>query len=187
MRLRRSQALQTGSPRASNGTRSSTNPPAGLERDTHAAGFHVSCEAATISGVDVAGLDAEELTLRRFVIADRRDRLASVVRTKKRYSEIMASLSHGNPWDDRWRRELPVRDHHTAAVERILRAHGAPEICHVLGGSGDVDGKQLPLHDALAQVVGSRIGALVICIPGQLAYHEGEELHDRNVLYRPPA
>jgi hypothetical protein len=137
--------------------------------------------------VDVTGLDAEELTLRRFVIADRRDRLASVVRTKKRYSEIVSWLSHGHPWDDRWCRELPVRDQTAAAVERILRSHGAPEICHTLGGSGGVDGKQLPLHDALAQIVGSCIGTLVICIPGQLAYHEGEELHDRNVLHRPPA
>jgi hypothetical protein len=52
----------------------------------------------------------------------------------------------------------------------------------VLCGSGDVDGKDPP---AAGQPVGWSIGALVICIPGQLAYHEGEEPGDRNILHRP--
>jgi hypothetical protein len=32
--------------------------------------------------------------------------------------------------------------------------------------------------------MGTMLGALVICIPRQLPYHEGEELHDRDVAYR---
>jgi len=72
-----------------------------------------------------------------------------------------------------------------AAIETILRAHGAPDTCSVLGGSDGIDGQRLPLHDALATIVGSSMGALAICIPGELADHEGEERHDRNVLRRP--
>ena len=135
--------------------------------------------------METSGLEAEEITLRRFVVEDRRDRLASVVRTKKRYPELVRWLAHGHPWDPRWATRVAAADQHSEAVERILRALGAPDRCHVLGGGGDTDGKDLDLPDALDRVVGFSMGALVICIPGRLAYHEGEERHDRNVLHRP--
>src|SRR4051812_38143379 len=134
--------------------------------------------------MEISGLEAEEMTLRSFVVAHRRDRLASVVRTKKRYHELTSWLAHGHPWDARWVTRVPVADQRPEAVERILRSHGAPDECHVLGGDSGTDGKEFPLRDALDRIVGSSAGALVICIPGRLAYHEGEERHDRNVLYR---
>jgi hypothetical protein len=72
----------------------------------------------------------------------------------------------------------PLRRHRSP-----LRAAGAPD-CHVPGGSADTDGRDLPLREALALVVGSRLGALIICIPGELAYHEGEEDNDRWLLHK---
>jgi hypothetical protein len=116
---------------------------------------------------DEAGLAAEELTLRRFVEPRRRDRLAAVVRTKKRYRELEGWLSHGHPWDPRWVTPVKLADQNAPATAKLLKAHGAPATCHVLGGSGDVDGLNLPL------------------IPGELAYHEGEESGERNLLRRP--
>jgi hypothetical protein len=135
--------------------------------------------------MEITGLEAEELTLRAFVVAHRRDRLASVVRTKKRYRELEGWLSHGAAWDPRWVTPVPVAEQDAGAIERILRSLGAPDDCHVLCGAGGVDGKDLPLRNALDLVVGSICGTLVICIPGRLAYHEGEERHDRNILHRP--
>jgi hypothetical protein len=134
--------------------------------------------------IDEPGLAAEELTLQRFIEPSRRARLASVVRTKKRYREITGELSHGHPWDPRWVTPLRPSDQNARAVGRLLKAFGAPEVCHVLGGSGGIDGLDMPLVDALKRVVGSSMGALVICIPGELAYHEGEENGDRNLLRR---
>jgi hypothetical protein len=43
-----------------------------------------------------------------------------------------------------------------------LEGYGAPDTCPVLGGSGDIDGKQLALHNALVNVVGTSVGTLVI-------------------------
>jgi hypothetical protein len=134
--------------------------------------------------IDESGLAAEELTLKRFVEPSRRARLASVVRTKKRYGEIMGQLCHGHPWDPRWVTPLRPSDQNARDVGRLLEAFGAPGICHVLGGSGDVYGLDMSLAEALERVVGSSMGALVTCIPGELAYHEGEEKGDRNLLRR---
>lgn len=125
------------------------------------------------------------MTLCSFVVASRRDRLASVVRTKKRYSELERRLSHGHPWDPRWATRVAVADQNAEAVERILRARGAPDECHVRCGDAETDGRELELRSALDRFVGSSMGVLLICIPGRLAYHEGEELHDRTVLHRP--
>jgi hypothetical protein len=135
--------------------------------------------------MEITGLEAEEVTLRAFVVAHRRDRLASVVRTKKRYRELVGWLSHAAQWDPRWVSPVPVAEQQPDAIERILRSLGAPDECHVLGGAGGIDGQDLPLFEALDFVVGSICGTLVICIPGRLAYHEGEERNDRNVLHRP--
>ena len=42
----------------------------------------------------------------------------------------------------------------------------------------------MPLHDALNDVVGSSDGTFVSCIPGKLAYFEGEEPNERYILER---
>jgi hypothetical protein len=138
-----------------------------------------------VTARDEIGLAAEEVTLRRFVEPSRRERLARLVRTKKRYGSLERELSHGHPWDPRWVTPVPPAAVNAEDVGRLLRAHGAPDTCHVLGGSGDVDGLDLPLDEALERVVGTRLGALIICIAGELAYHEGEERGDVNILHRP--
>lgn len=71
-----------------------------------------------------------------------------------------------------------------------LRQHGAPTTCHVVGGPAD--GTGLPLAEAISEYVD--YGALLICLPGQLALHLPEyddpvvlERHDFPTTgYRPP-
>ncbi len=41
------------------------------------------------------------------------------------------------------------------------------------------------LTDALAAVVGRGFGTILVCIPGSLAYYEGEDPGERYILERP--
>jgi hypothetical protein len=50
----------------------------------------------------------------------------------------------------------------------------------------DIDGKRLPLDEALLLVVGAGNGTLLSCVPGLLAYYEGEGPGDRFLLARKP-
>ena len=38
-----------------------------------------------------------------------------------------------------------------------------------------IDGKELELEAALGEVVGNNAGAILSCVPGKLAYFEGED------------
>jgi hypothetical protein len=58
---------------------------------------------------------------------------------------------------------------------------GEPETWHVIGG--EHDGKHMELLTALKQIVGYGTGTVLSCIPGKLAYFEGE-IRERFLLIR---
>jgi hypothetical protein len=58
---------------------------------------------------------------------------------------------------------------------------GAPESCHVIGG--EHDGVDMDLLTALKQIVGYGTGTVLSCVPGKLAYFEGE-IRERFLLVR---
>lgn len=57
---------------------------------------------------------------------------------------------------------------------------GAPETCHVIG---ERDGEDMNLLTTLEQLVGYGTGTVLSCIPGKLAYFEGE-IRERFLLVR---
>jgi hypothetical protein len=70
---------------------------------------------------------------------------------------------------------------HPPNIADILRAMGAPESCHVIGG--EYDGEGMDLLTALKQIVGYGTGTVLSCVPGKLAYFEGE-IRERFLLVR---
>jgi hypothetical protein len=48
----------------------------------------------------------------------------------------------------------------------------------------DLDGGWMDLQDALDWTVATGTGTLISCIPGELAYYEGEDINLRYILQR---
>jgi hypothetical protein len=131
----------------------------------------------------MTGHAAEVETLRAFIASPRRrERLISVLTTKKRWTELDRALSHEDLWDSRYVVSLSADNQNARAVEALLRERGAPPSCRLLGGSRD--GEELDLDEALTALVGTLDACLLICLPGRLAYHESEEPGHRVVLAR---
>ena len=65
----------------------------------------------------------------------------------------------------------------------MLRARGAPPNCYVLS-AGDLDGREVPLRDALDAICGSGNGAFLSCIPGRLGFYEYEDIKSAYLLAR---
>lgn len=61
---------------------------------------------------------------------------------------------------------------------------GAPPTVYVVSDLAAVDGRFLPLEDALRGVLSQDSGSLVSCVPGTLALFEGEVPGDRYPLVR---
>jgi len=73
-----------------------------------------------------------------------------------------------------------------AQIYQLLHSRGAPETCYAMSMS-DIDGRILPLSEALEVAVGFGMPSIISCCPGQLAYLEAEQSFgppDRHILFR---
>ena len=111
-------------------------------------------------------MEVEEATVRTFVARNRQDRWLSGLATKKRRQQTVDRL-HG---EADFREDLRQRyAGDLSSLERELRRRGAPDTCHVIGGSQD--GEDRALRGALAAAVDGYGGVLLVCVPGTLAVH----------------
>ena len=124
----------------------------------------------------------EEALILAFVRPERRTRLLTLLGDAKGRSKFRASLAHFHDLDVRFAQR--VSGLRAGEIEAKLRAMGAPERCHVLSESAELDGQTPTLEAALEAVVGRGMGALISCIPGRLGYFESEEVGERYILER---
>ena len=65
---------------------------------------------------------------------------------------------------------------------QLLKELGAPDRCHVMSSDSDLDGREMDLSDAINEIRGC--GAIASCLPGVLAYFEGESPHEQYICHR---
>ena len=107
-----------------------------------------------------------------------------------RFKEVMRKVAAGRTrvitahlYDPSY--AIEFRSPSAATVERTLRSKGAPERAWIVSNSGDLDGLELPLGDAIRRVLSSELHESVIsCIPGRLAFFHSGEDHWYRVLER---
>jgi hypothetical protein len=121
---------------------------------------------------------AEEATIRAFIVPAKRDRYLSLVSNEKRRAEFLDCLNHCRDIDNRYATQLPS----LADVISLLRAHGAPDVCRVISDCRDIDGREMPLRDAVEHAESVGWGTILCCIPGRLAYYLDEAGTRRRLL-----
>lgn len=101
---------------------------------------------------------------------------------EKRRRDVRELLHHSVRLDPRYRQHLTGSDAFSGPVEAILKKRGAPSTCYVLAANSDLDGRQLPLREALEAIIGMGDGAFVSCIPGRLGFYEYEDMKSSYLL-----
>ena len=129
-------------------------------------------------------IDHETALSSVFVVPSKRARHIDFLQNAKRRPEFLASLNHFRDLDSRFLIEIAPSDQRPDRIERLLVYRGAPSHCHVISSARDLDGRNLPLGTALEQIVGIGAGTLLSCVPGKLAYFEGEGPSDRFILQK---
>ena len=122
--------------------------------------------------------------VRAFITPERQDRYLGLLASPRGRAKLRARLAHLRDLDARFGRPIPSADHTPAAISRLLRARGAPGMCVLLAEDAALDGRELPLDEALGAVVGRGMGTFISCLPGRLAYYEGEDPRERYLLER---
>ena len=128
----------------------------------------------------------DEVTLvSTFVNPLKRKHLIEILANPKRRHRATATLAHFQDFDPGAVVPLESAADTPAAIESALRSRGAGDNCHVISENRAIDGKTLSLRAALEKVVGQGSGTLLSCVPGELAYYEGQVPSDRCILARP--
>lgn len=113
----------------------------------------------------------EEATIRAFIVPHRRSRWLQALSSPKRRPQFLDCLNHCSDFDPRYATPLPSK----TDVLALLLDHGAPTECHLLSDVAELDGRELPLAEAIQQVAEAGWGTIISCLPGRLAYYRDEE------------
>jgi hypothetical protein len=129
-------------------------------------------------------MDHETALINAFILRERRARYTGMLSNPKKRTKILGKLHHLKDLDPRFIIEISPSDHYSDTIATLLMKRGAPEQCHVIGGTRELDGRNVQLVEALDEVVAWGYGTLISCIPGRLGFYEGEDLTIRYILER---
>ncbi len=124
----------------------------------------------------------DEHLLARFFVSTKRDRYVEMISNPKKRKKFLRELPHFKSVDPRYFVPLPPKKLFPDQIAAILTMKGAPQTCWITSEDPHLDGRELPLLEALKDVVGGQMGTFLTCIPGRLAYFEGEAMGDRWIL-----
>jgi hypothetical protein len=122
----------------------------------------------------------EEALVRAFIAPERRTRWLEGLASAKRRRKQLDRLNHCRDLDDRYATAVPS----SADVAALLRSRGAPETCYVLSDTPGLDGREMPLAEAVCEAELAGWGTLLGCVPGRLAYYYDEAGLRRMLLER---
>ncbi len=119
----------------------------------------------------------------KFVHQERRERISGLLNSRKKRQKFCVSLPHSSLFESRWIVKIPDAYDTPETVYKMLKKRGAPEECHLVSASPELDGCSMTLSNALNRVMFNDWGTVIICIPSKLGYFEGEENGDRYIVY----
>ncbi len=100
----------------------------------------------------------------------------------KRRKDVRELLDHAVTLDRRYARHLDGSETSAGSVAATLRKHGAPKTCYLISADEGLDGREMPLEDAVDAVSGSFSGGFVSCVAGKLGYFEYEDMKSAYLL-----
>jgi hypothetical protein len=125
----------------------------------------------------------EKMLIENFVSTERQERYLNLLQTKNGRVKLRKYIAHFKDLNPNFIKQV----HHlqTAAELRdLLESKGAIETCYIISEHSKYDANSMPLQEATDILFNSGIAYFLSCIPGQLAYYEGEENNQRFLLQR---
>lgn len=117
----------------------------------------------------------EEAFINTFVQKSRRDRACFELGSEARRGRFLNRLSDTTGlFDARYLRPL-LEPEDFVSLQKLLERLGAKKTCHVISSNEAVDGKQMPLGEAIPAIMGYGLPSVLICAPDALAYYEAEQ------------
>lgn len=130
-------------------------------------------------------MDHEAALVKAFISPSRQPRYLDRLKSAKgRKAFLQDRLYHMGDLDERYATRIAPGDQKIEQIYRLLTDRGAPGSCHLISTISDLDGEQMGLLDAIQRTFASFEGTFISCLPGRLAYYEGEDIKERYILQR---
>lgn len=117
-----------------------------------------------------------------FVKSNKRDRYREILSDPHLRHKFIKQLAHFKDFDPKFRLPFPSNKLFSDNIAFELKRRHSPNIILAISENPVLDQIELPLMEALVQVVGRGMGTVLSCIPGRLAFVETED--ERFILER---
>lgn len=124
----------------------------------------------------------ESSLIAAFVKRPKRDRYREMVSDSRLRHKFNGQLAHFKDFDPQYRLPIPSNRLFVDKIARELDKRHSPKIVFAISEDPALDQKDVPLVQALEQIVGQGMGTILSCIPGRLAFVETED--ERFILER---
>jgi hypothetical protein len=124
----------------------------------------------------------EQALIAAFVKRSKRDRYREILSNPRLRHKFTGQLAHFKDFDPKFRVSIPSNKLFAGNLAVELQRRRSPKIVFAISEDPRFDQKELPLVEALKEVVGSGMGTVLSCIPGSLAFVETED--ERFILER---
>ena len=124
----------------------------------------------------------EQSLIAAFVKRSKRDRYREILSNPRLRHKFTNQLAHFADFDPRYRLPIPSNKLFVGNIARELQKRHSPNIVFAISEDPSLDQKEIPLVNALEQIVGGGMGTVLSCLPGRLAFVETED--ERFILER---
>jgi hypothetical protein len=124
----------------------------------------------------------EHALIAAFVRRSKRDRYREILSNPRLRRKFTNQLAHFKDFDPKYRLSIPSNKLFVGNIAIELQKRHSPNIVFAISENPALDQKELPLVEALKQIVGYGTGTVFSCIPGRLAFVETED--ERFILER---
>lgn len=124
----------------------------------------------------------EQSLVAAFVKRSKRERYREILSTPRLRHKFTSQLAHFADFDPRYRLSFESNKLFVDNIARELQKRRSPSSVFAISEDPRLDQKELPLVEALNEIVGRGMGTVLSCIPGRLAFVETED--ERFILER---
>lgn len=121
--------------------------------------------------------EREEEIVRTFFVKRLQDRVIFELSTSQKRKDGIWRLCHDSEEKliDKYMIEIPKPNSDYIEIVNLLKKYGADRTCYCISINDDIDGKYLPISEAIDNSVNFGLASLISCIPNKLAYFQEEQ------------
>lgn len=124
----------------------------------------------------------DEEFVKAFINKDNQRRYLALLSTAKGRIKFRKSLGHFNGIRDDRAEVVPASNHGPESVFQLLKGKGANNKGYFICGLAQYDALEMPLYNSLLELYDRGIGYIISCVPGNLAFYQGEYSRDQLIL-----